>query len=77
ASMIPMLKLHFGRLITVPMPGDDDSYQLHISPGKIEIQAATSTGALYAIETLAQLLDCPAAQPCALPLVTIQDKARF
>ncbi len=77
ASKIPVLKLQFGRLIAVPMPGDDDSYQLQISPGSIDIQAATSTGALYAIETLAQLLDCQAAQPCTLPLVTVQDKARF
>ena len=74
---IPELKVQFQQLITVPMPGDDESYQLQISATTIEIQAATSTGALYAIETLAQLLQCPAAQPCYWPLVNIQDKARF
>ncbi len=69
------LQLRFGQQITIPKPGDDESYQLQVTPQQIRLSAPTSTGALYAVETLAQLLDCQA--QCQFPAVQISDQARF
>jgi len=69
------LQLRFSRQISIPKPGDDDSYQLQVTPQQIRLSAPTSTGALYAVETLAQLLDCQA--QCQFPAVQIADQARF
>ncbi|WP_164852340.1 beta-N-acetylhexosaminidase [Rheinheimera riviphila] len=80
----PTLRLEIGKLLTIPKPGDDESYQLQITPQHIHLQANTSTGALYGLETLTQLLDCPSlpatSSPtphCQWPTVTIEDQPRF
>lgn len=69
------LQLSFGQQISIPKPGDDESYQLQVTPQQIRLSAPTSTGALYAVETLAQLLECQA--QCQFPAVQISDQARF
>jgi hexosaminidase len=69
------LQLRFTKQISIPKPGDDESYQLQVTPLQIRLSAPTSTGALYALETLAQLLDCQA--QCQFPAVQIADQARF
>lgn len=69
------LQLSFQQHIQIPMPGDDEGYQLEVTPTAISINAATSTGALYGIETLAQLLDCQS--ECQFPAVRINDTPRF
>ncbi|MBU2278322.1 MAG: beta-N-acetylhexosaminidase, partial [Gammaproteobacteria bacterium] len=71
-----LLQIEFQQLITLPQPGDDESYQLQIKAQQIQLQAKNSTGVLYGLETLAQLLDCTV-QPCQLPLVQITDQPRF
>ena len=87
AAVKPTLRLEIGTVLATPKPGDDESYQLQITPAQIHLQANTSSGALYGLETLTQLLDCPAnsaavaerpaAQNCHWPAVTIKDKPRF
>ncbi len=69
------LQLRFQQHIAMPQPGDDESYQLVVTPQQIRLQAPTSTGALYAVETLAQLLDCQV--HCQFPAVRIVDQPRF
>jgi hexosaminidase len=56
--------------------GEDESYALKVSPGKIELSAETDLGALHGLETLLQLLDSDA-QGYFFPAVRIEDKPRF
>ncbi len=88
AAENPKLRLEIATLLAMPKPGDDESYQLQITPQQVSIKANTSTGALYGLETLTQLLDCPAlpttstaaattAPRCQWPAVTIKDQPRF
>ncbi|WP_197490011.1 beta-N-acetylhexosaminidase [Rheinheimera sp. SA_1] len=86
ADLKPTLRLEIGKLLTIPKPGDDESYQLQVTPQQIYLKAKTSTGVLYGLETLSQLLDCPAlptttasttATRCQWPAVTIKDQPRF
>ena len=88
AAEKPRLHIEIGKLLTIPKPGDDESYQLQVTPQHIRLTANTSTGALYGVETLSQLLQCPqpktatataatAALGCHWPAVTIQDQPRF
>lgn len=86
AAVKPRLRLEIGTLLATPKPGDDESYQLQVTPQQIYLKAKTSTGVLYGMETLSQLLDCPAlpttsvtttATRCQWPAVTIKDQPRF
>jgi len=89
ATAIPSLQMNIGKLLAIPKPGDDESYQLQISPTHIELNANTSTGALYGLETLSQLLRClplpttsagagaTTTQSCHWPAVRIEDRPRF
>jgi hexosaminidase len=87
ADVKPTLRLEIGKLLPMPKPGDDESYQLQITPQQIKLTANTSSGALYALETFSQLLDCQplpatatgstAAANCQWPAVTIKDQPRF
>jgi len=86
AAVKPTLRIEIGKLLSIPKPGDDESYQLQVTPQQIRLKADTSTGALYGLETFTQLLDCPAlsttstsatAPHCQWPAVTIEDKPRF
>jgi hexosaminidase len=90
------LQIRYQRQIAVPALGDDESYQFQIKADQngqlqIDLQAQTSTGVLYGLMTLSQLLDCPAvnrttisntAAPvagpsCYLPQVSVADQPRF
>ncbi len=63
-----MLQIRYQQQIRVPAFGDDESYQLHVGKSsagvpQIRLDAPSSTGVLYGLMTLSQLLDCPAAPP--------------
>jgi hexosaminidase len=75
AAAEAQLQLDFQHQIAIPQPGDDESYQLVVTPQQIRLQAPTSTGALYGMETLAQLLDCQV--HCQFPALRIVDQPRF
>ena len=88
AAEKPRLYIEIGKLLTIPKLGDNESYQLQVTPQHIRLTADTSTGALYGVETLSQLLQCPlpktatataatAALGCHWPAITIQDQPRF
>lgn len=53
----------------------DESYQLNIHPGKIELTARQLVGAQRGLETLLQLIGTD--QNISLPLVSINDQPRF
>jgi hexosaminidase len=57
-------------------PGADERYRLTVEPGRVRIQAATGTGVLRALATLAQLPE-PAGAGFQLPAVQIDDQPRF
>ncbi len=56
--------------------GEDESYDLLVSSGKIELNAETDLGAMKGLETLLQLLDIQNGG-YVFPNVTINDKPRF
>ncbi len=56
--------------------GEDESYQLKVSPSGAKLTAPTTTGVLRGLETLAQLIQA-GPQGFAIPAVTIADKPRF
>ena len=55
---------------------EDESYALTVTSSAITIKAATTTGALHALETLLQLVQ-PSGSGYLLPAVTITDSPRF
>lgn len=55
---------------------EDESYTLIATASSIHIQAATTTGALRALETIVQLVQ-PSGSGYVLPSVTVQDAPRF
>ena len=59
-----------------PQLGDDESYQLSISKNSIELSALTTTGAIFGLETLAQLL-YSAGSSYSLPVLEIKDQPRY
>jgi hexosaminidase len=91
AGVQPVLRIELGKLLSTPKPGDDESYQLQVTPQQVNLTANTSTGALYGMETLSQLLQCPqlpatatssgvaskALANCHWPAVRIEDQPRF
>lgn len=60
----------------IPQLGDDESYRLEISNNQAKINAATTIGAMRALETLLQLLEGDAGG-FYFPAVSIDDKPRF
>ena len=56
--------------------GEDESYSLTITPGKVELSSETDLGALRGFETLLQLLSIDD-EGYYLPAVTINDEPRF
>jgi hexosaminidase len=60
----------------LPTLGEDESYQLDITPDGARLTAATSTGALRGLETFAQLI-APGADGYYVPAVQIEDHPRF
>jgi len=88
------LQISYQQFIALPTLGDDESYQLQINPGTspansaatqqtspnaiIQLSAKTSTGVLYGLMTLSQLLRCEqGAAVCQVPAVRISDQPRF
>jgi len=57
-------------------PGEDESYQLHISPDAIELSAETDLGVLYGLETLLQLVRSDE-KGFYFPGLVIDDQPRF
>jgi hexosaminidase len=59
-----------------PSLGEDESYQLDISPDGARLKAATVAGALHGLETLAQLVG-PGAEGFQVAAIHIEDSPRF
>ncbi len=59
-----------------PALGDDESYQLDVTPAGARIAARTVTGALRGMETFIQLIE-PSAAGFQAPAVHIEDRPRF
>ena len=70
------LQIALRQHINIPGPDDDESYQLLINPQQVRLSAHSSTGVLYGLMTLSQLLQCDAKR-CALPALEINDQPRF
>jgi hexosaminidase len=60
----------------VPALGEDESYQLGISPAGAHLSAPTITGALRGLETFSQLV-APDADSFSVPALHIDDRPRF
>lgn len=58
------------------LPREDESYQLIVTPEKIDIKSETDLGAMYGMATLAQLLSVDD-KGYYFPACTIEDKPRF
>tara|TARA_R110001583_G_scaffold86860_1_gene226676 strand:+ start:6962 stop:9037 length:2076 start_codon:yes stop_codon:yes gene_type:complete len=71
----PSLEISFQRKGTLEI-NEDESYQITVSSSNIFINATTDIGAIYALETLLQLLDNDEAN-YFIPEVKINDKPRF
>lgn len=61
---------------TLPVLGEDESYQLEITPARALLRAPTTLGVLRGYATLLQLLQSDA-QGWFLPAATIDDRPRF
>lgn len=55
---------------------EDESYSLTVTPASMELDAATTVGAIHGLETLIQLTQ-PSGQGYIVPAVTIHDSPRF
>jgi hexosaminidase len=74
------LQIRVRQSIQMPGPDDDESYQLEINKDRISLSAPSSTGMLYGLMTLSQLIRCDSsatAGVCTVPTVTIRDQPRF
>lgn len=71
-----LLQIALRQHINIPGPDDDESYQLLINAQQIRLSAHSSTGVLYGLMTLSQLLQCDARR-CTLPALEINDQPRF
>lgn len=70
------LQIRYRQAIQLPGPDDNESYQLQISAEQIRLDAHSSTGVLYGLMTLSQLLRCEA-KLCTVPQLQIDDQPRF
>lgn len=70
------LQIRYRQAIQLPGPDDNESYQLQISKEQIRLDAPSSTGVLYGLMTLSQLISCDG-NSCQLPQLKISDKPRF
>ena len=70
------LQIRYRQTIQLPGPDDNESYQLQISTEQIRLDAPSSTGVLYGLMTLSQLISCDG-NSCQLPQLKISDKPRF
>lgn len=70
------LQIRYREAIPLPGPDDNESYQLQISKEQIRLDAPSSTGVLYGLMTLSQLISCDG-NSCQLPQLKISDKPRF
>ncbi|WP_430456897.1 beta-N-acetylhexosaminidase [Rheinheimera sp.] len=75
------LQIRVRQAIHLPGPDDDESYQLEINQQRISLSAHSSTGMLYGLMTLSQLIRCDSSatanSSCTVPAVTIKDQPRF
>jgi len=70
-----------GLVITCQRPGkvalgEDESYELTVTPARIELHCVTDLGGLHGLETLLQLLQADE-KGFFFPALSIQDKPRF
>ena len=56
--------------------GEDESYNLEVSPAGAQLSAPTTLGILHGLQTFLQLVET-AGDGFAVPVITIQDKPRF
>jgi hexosaminidase len=60
----------------LPTLGEDESYQLDVTPAAAHLTAPTVTGALRGLETFSQLI-APGADSFVVPALRIEDRPRF
>ena len=70
------LQIRYQQSTNMPGPHDDESYQLAIDANQIRLDAHSSTGVLYGLMTLSQLVRCES-HGCQLPQLKISDQPRF
>ena len=70
------LQIRYRQSIEIPGPADDESYQLQIEPDRIRLDAQSSTGVLYGLMTLSQLIRCDSTG-CQVATLRITDQPRF
>jgi len=70
------LQIRYRQSIEIPGPADDESYQLQIEPDVIRLDAQSSTGVLYGLMTLSQLIRCDGTG-CQVATLRITDQPRF
>lgn len=76
AGQRAQLQIDIKRHISIPHLGDDERYQLEVNAQQIKLSAATSTGALYGLMTLNQLLQCSNSR-CTVASLAIDDQPRY
>src|SRR5712671_5840183 len=76
-SASPTLSIHadHGRE-AVQKLGEDESYELDVTPSGVKLTALTPLGVLHGLQTFLQLVQ-PDASGFAVPTVTIKDQPRF
>ena len=67
------LEVRWRSAVAVPQLDDDESYQLVANADGVSIEAATATGAIRALATLAQLRTAEGAVPCC----EVADRPRY
>ena len=72
ASVKSSIQIHLDDRITNP-----EGYQLDITPFKININAKTSAGVFYAVQSLLQLIKVEGATSLMIPALSIVDAPRF
>ncbi len=70
------LQIRYREAIPLPGPDDDESYQLQIDADRVRLDAHSSSGVLYGLMTLSQLISCDG-NSCQLSQLKISDKPRF
>ena len=60
----------------IPELGEDESYNLNISPAGAKLTAATDLGAMHGLQTFLQLV-ATTPEGFAVPSITVQDQPRF
>jgi hexosaminidase len=76
AGRAPTVAIACASCTASPALGEDESYQLDVTPAGAALKAATVAGALHGLETFLQLIQ-PGPEGFHVPAVHIEDRPRF